>query len=276
MKITSIRKIGKSKIIKENDNIYVIKSKEKELNKLFKYLDKKGFTNHPNIIEEDDKEIKYEYIEKDVIENSDEEIKIIANLHQKTTQNKKISKRKHKDIYEKLISNIDYLKEYYEKVIRSIDEKTYMSPEEYHLARNYTLIYNALLSSEKDTNTWYKQVQDKSTERVSIVHNNLKEDNFHKGEKTILLSWEKYIIDSPALELYKYLRNKSDNIANYLNEYNSINELSKEEKLLLKILLETPSKYEKTNNNIENIRLLKDIFNNLRNINKAIESGVFD
>ena len=54
---------GKAKIIIEEDNKSVVKSKKKDLNELYEYLSLKGFECFPKIIEEDEDNVRYEYID---------------------------------------------------------------------------------------------------------------------------------------------------------------------------------------------------------------------
>ena len=168
---------GKAKIIVDENNKCVVKKKKKDLSELYDYLSLKGFDSYPKVIDEQDDELRYEYIES-VFATEDEKgkelIKTVADLHFRTTYFKDVSRKKYKEIHYKIINNIDYLKNYYEKLILKIDKKEYMSPYEYLIARNYSIIISALMYAEREINSWYKLVQNKDTERVSVVHNNLR------------------------------------------------------------------------------------------------------
>ena len=115
-KINKIQIRGNIKILTTEEGKFVIKPKKKDLSTLFNYLNTRGFTTYPEIIEERKDEIKYKYYEDNsFLSNMKDEdfIRTISNLHYKTTYYKDISRRKYKDIYNTLIGNIDYLKQYY-------------------------------------------------------------------------------------------------------------------------------------------------------------------
>ncbi len=274
--MNNIKLIGKAKII---NNEYVLKKKEKDLGRLFNILDKKEVNNHPVIIEDKDDITSYKYIvadseEIDVVEYAS----IVARLHNNTSQNKKISKKKYKDAHENIISYIDKVKEEYNTLILKAEEEVYPSPSNYLLSRNYSLFYLSLEQSEKDINKWYNSVKENETERICILNNNLKLENTIKSDKIYLLSWEKYIVDSPVLDIYKLIENDYKNIdilsftKTYLNEI----ELSSSEKLLLKSLIEIPIRIKLNKSEIDNIRVIKEALKYQNEINKIIKSGVLN
>lgn len=282
MKIKKIRIKGKAKILETDEEKLVIKPKKKDLQSLFDYLSKRDFNSFPTILDSTKDEIRYKYYEENPIFNEDsiideELIREVSNLHYKTTYFKNISRKKYKEIYNKLIDNIDYLKDYYSNLIKKIDEEIYMSPSNYLLARNYTIINSNLLYIEKELNAWYNLVKDKTKERVSIIHNNLKKDNFIRGEKNILTSWDNFLVDTPILDIYKLYKNeyKKMDFASLLKIYNETYPLNKEEIKLLWIMISMPKKIEKTDNEYNNIKEVKELLDYTYRTNEIIKSGIF-
>ena len=271
---------GKAKIIVEENNKCVIKKKKKDLSELYDYLALKGFDSYPKVIDEKDDELRYEYIES-IFTTEDEKgkelIKTVADLHFRTTYFKDVSRKKYKEIHYKIINNIDYLKNYYEKLILKIDKKEYMSPYEYLIARNYSIIISALMYAEREINSWYKLVQNKDTERVSVVHNNLRTSHFIKGDKGYLLNWDYSVVDTPILDLYKFYKREYNkyNFKTLLKEYNNNFKLSDEEIKLFCVLISIPDKIEIKDNMINSVRNAKKILDYIYLTNNLITSSVF-
>ena len=176
-KIKKIKIIGKAKIYETDDGKYVVKKEKKDLSNLFDYLSSRGITTFANRINKIDDLIRYEYVEtSNFINDSDyiDFIKNVAILHYKTAYFKTESRKVFKDIYNKLIEKID--------------NEHFMSPSSYLIARNYTIISSNLYFIERELNSWYNLVKDQTKTRVCIVNNNLKFDNFIKGNKLIFTS----------------------------------------------------------------------------------------
>ncbi len=280
-KISKIRLIGNVKIIETPIEKRVVKAKTKDLEPLFEYLKERGLDITPQILESTNTEITYKYYEENKtfqIDKSYDLIKLVSTLHYKTAYYKPVSRKKYKDIYNTLIDNVDYLKEYYNDLITKIDNTLFMSPSEYLLARNYTIINTSLIYIEKELNAWYNLVKDKTKERVSIVHNNLKLNNYIKGEKEVLTSWDNFLVDTPILDLYKLYKNEYKNIdfASLLKEYNNTFKLTKEEVKLLFILISMPIKLESTKDEYETVREVKRALDYIYRTNKVITSSIFN
>ena len=261
-KINKITIKGNVKILETEDKKIVIKKKSKDMNSLFDYLSRRNFLCYPNIEKETRNDVEYEYYnEKKYFDQNDDEdfIRTIADLHYKTTYYKDVSRLKYKDIYNTLIDNIDYLKEYYEKYISEADIETYMSPSNYLFVRNYSIVNSSLFYIEKELNAWYNLVKDKTKERVSVVHNNLRKDNFLRSDKDLLTGWENYMVDTPVLDIYKLYKNEYKNIdfKSMFKVYNDTFKLTKEELKLFFIMISMPKKLEKTDNEFNNVRNTK-------------------
>ncbi len=248
--------------VRIDDNI-VTKKLNKEVLELYDYLNIRNFNNFPEIVEVTDTEMKSQYIEKikyHEITEGIELIKVMAELHKKTLFLKTIDYNKYKEIYDKLLGNIEYLNDYYDKLIEEIELEEYMSPSHYLFARNYSVILGSLKYSKEKLNKWYSLVKDKSEERVCIVHNNISSDHFIKGDKNYLISFEKHLVDTPILDLFKYYKKEGykKNFKYLLTEYNKTLELLPEEDLLLKVLISLPPKMVLLKDEISNISYVYD------------------
>ncbi|MEG2457836.1 MAG: hypothetical protein RSB41_02990 [Bacilli bacterium] len=272
---------NKAKIIKKDNEVYVIKKTKKDLTKLNEYLDNRDFTSYPHILSKDNEYTKYEYIESKshiTDEKLVDLIKTVALLHYKTAYYKTVSRLKYKKIYEKLIDNVDYLKLYYEKLITDIESTIYFSPVDYLIARNYHIIKGSLDYSERTLNAWYREVNNKTKQRVVVVHNNLKQDHFIIGDIPYLINFDNYIIDSPVLDLYKLYKNEFSNydFKDLFKIYNSIFHLEKNEIMLLNILISIPGRIEETGNNLMDTKNINEIINFIYKSNDLVTSGVFE
>lgn len=237
---------GNCTIIDSTSGSYVIKNKpkDKDLISIFNYLKSRNFNYFPDIIldNRDDTYI-YNYLEDDDIINptkGEDLINLVGLLHSKTSYNKDISEETHKEIYENIKNNIMYLKDYYLKYFDLFLHDIYMSPSKYEFVRNYSKINTALDFCEKELDDWYNIVKDKKTERISLIHNNLKLDHLIKSNgNDYLISWDKSKFDTPVLDLTTLYKNNFWELefTNLYKKYLSINRLSDEEQKLFFILI---------------------------------------
>ena len=256
-------KIRKNSVIINEDR--VVKKRNDKVLELYNYLDEVGYDNYPRVIDSDEDSISSEYINSkknhELIKGTDF-IKAVANLHNKTLTYKDVSKNKYKKIYDMLLSNIEYLKKFYENKIKIIEEEIYMSPSNYLLIRNYSIINESLNYSKNTLKKWFKLVQNKSKERVCVVHNNLSLDHYIKGDKDYLLSFDNYLVDTPVLDLYKFYIKEGINLdfISLIKEYNNSFTMLEEEKLLFNILISMPPKIENIKDEYLNSINIKDTF----------------
>lgn len=268
------RKYRNSVIIEDNT---VSKKRNDDVLELYEYLTISNFDNFPKVLDVDDEYIRSEYIESVKYHETTlgiELIRTMANLHSKTIFYKDISKNKHKEVYDKLLGNIEYLKNYYEEVIENIESEVYMSPSHYLFARNYSVIIGSLKYSEDELNKWFNIVKDKTTERVCIVHNNIRKEHFIKGDKNYLISWEKHLVDTPILDLYKYYKTEGFklNFNLLFNEYKNNFSLLPEEEKLFKILISLPPKMDFKDDELENTIYVKDSLKYIYDSYKIVSS----
>lgn len=242
-----INKITLKKGVKIIDNSYVIKKKKKDLNNTYNYLLSRSFDYFPEVINEDNENIYYKYIE-DIEEPNEQKIidlvSLLALLHSKTTFYKEIDLDHYKAIYESINNDIDDTYNYYNNLMDNIDNEVYMSPANYLIARNITLIYKSLNYAKENISAWYKMIEDKRKVRVVTVHNNLSLDHYLKADKPYLISWDNSIIDMPIYDLVSLYKNNclnfefSDLLKIYLHKY----PLNDEEMTLFLTMISIPNK----------------------------------
>ena len=242
-------KNGKVIIVSDEVNKYVIKKNQRN-QEIFAYLRNRSFDYYPKILNDsnDSYEIS-EYIYDDYIPDEQKMldlIKLVSLLHNKTTHYKEVDFADYKTIYETLSNNIEYLYSYYNDIITLIETKVYMSPSEYLLARNISKIFGALNFSKQELEKWYKLVENKTKQRVVVLHNNLDLSHFRSNTKNYLLSWDKAKLGIPIFDLYiLYKRHGLDfNFEEILKYYESSYKLQEDEKILFFILIALPDKIE--------------------------------
>ena len=266
--------INSAKII---DNKYVIKKKKDNTLKTYSYLLSRSFNYMPEIIKEDDNYIYYKYISD--IDEPDEQkiidlIYLISLLHSKTTYYKEIDLDKYKEIYENINKEIDDTYNYYNQLMDNIEQEIYMSPANYLIARNISIIYKNLVYAKDSIDKWYKIIEDKRRIRVVTIHNNLLLEHYLKDEdKSYLISWDKSRRDMPIYDLVSLYKNNylDFEFTSLLKIYLSKYPLTKEEMLLFLTLIAIPSKikYEETEyKNVLNIRRIIDYIYKTDNILK--------
>lgn len=242
-------KNGKVIIVSDEVNKYVIKKNQRNQG-IFEYLRNRSFDYYPKILNDsnDSYEIS-EYIYDDYIPDEQKMldlIKLVSLLHNKTTHYKEVDFADYKTIYETLSNNIEYLYSYYNDIITLIETKVYMSPSEYLLARNISKIFGSLNFSKQELEKWYKLVENKTKQRVVVLHNNLDLSHFRSNTKNYLLSWDKAKLGIPIFDLYiLYKRHGLDfNFEEILKYYESSYKLQEDEKILFFILIALPDKIE--------------------------------
>lgn len=242
-------KNGKVIIVSDEVNKYVIKKNQRN-QEIFEYLRNRSFDYYPKILNDsnDSYEIS-EYIYDDYIPDEQKMldlIKLVSLLHNKTTHYKEVDFADYKTIYETLSNNIEYLYSYYNDIITLIETKVYMSPSEYLLARNISKIFGSLNFSKQELEKWYKLVENKTKQRVVVLHNNLDLSHFRSNTKNYLLSWDKAKLGIPIFDLYiLYKRHGLDfNFEEILKYYESSYKLQEDEKILFFILIALPDKIE--------------------------------
>jgi hypothetical protein len=261
---------GKVKILKCNNQDVVIKPKNSYNNNLVeihKYLKSRDFNNFVPIIDYNrENYFVYPYIIEDKIpyeQKTNELAKTVAIMHAKTSYFKDVNESTFDEIYNNINNNIDYLTEYYSKMYDDIFLKRYYTPFENLFIDSYSKISNVLLFSKSELDIWYELASEKKTQRVSLVHNDLKNDHYLKGDEDYLISFDKSKIDTPVLDLYKFYKNEYDsvNFSEILKTYLYHFELNEDELKLFFILISIPDEFKYTLNNYNDVKNFYKIIN---------------
>lgn len=242
-------KNGRVQIIDTDRGKYVYKE-SKIKNDILDYLKTRAFDYMPNIINEpyDDYQIT-EFLEDYDIPKEQkilDMITLLSLLHSKTTHFKEVDINDYEKIYEDLDNNIEYLYGYYNDLMMVIESKVYMSPSEYLLARNISVIFRTIDESRNRLTHWHTLINEKRKQRNVVLHNNPKLEHFIRNEKSYLISWDKAKIGSPVFDLYKLYKNHAldFDFSDILKEYESRYPLMEDEKELFFILILLPSALE--------------------------------
>ena len=253
---------GKSTILETTCGDFIIKPKNKDINELYTYLTNRGFTNYPKIIDSSRDEVNvFEYVEDVKLpkeQKCDDLIEIIASLHNKTSYFKEVSEDRFKSIYEDVLSNINYLSNYYNTLYEIGFNEVYASPSNYIFMRNYYKLNSALEYAKSELENWYSLVTSETKIRVCLIHNNL-ELNHLLNDK--LISWDNYMIDNPVIDIVKLYKKewKNINFSEILERYMYKFPLLEYEKKLLFILISMPPEIKKSDNEFEKCKVVSEV-----------------
>ena len=241
---------GNAHILNSTSGDIVIKEKKKDPKELYDYLYSRNFSNMPPIVD-DNREgvVIYSYVADTSMpkeQKASDLIKVLANLHQKTTYYKEVSTDEYKKIYEKIKEQIDYLRYYYDTTFDEFFKEVYPSPSHYFLLTNISKILAAFDFASHELESWYEKVIDLKKYRVCQIHNKASLEHFHKSDKEYLISWEDSRRDSPVLDLIKFYQEEYFDLPfqTLLGTYQKINPLSDEEKQLFFIVISIPFKVD--------------------------------
>ena len=257
---------GKSTLLETTSGNFIVKPKNKNIFELYNYLLSRGFDHFPKLIDASRKEVNvFEYVEDFSIPKEQkimDLIDILASLHNKTSYFKEVSEDTYKAIYENIMSNINYLMNYYDTLYEKHFPEIYFSPSTYIFMRNYYKIMSSLEFSLHQTEEWYNHIIDEHQIRVCVVHNNVSLDHFLKKDYAYLISWDNYMFDTPIIDLVKLYKKEWQNSSfkECLKRYMYKFPLLDYEKELFFILISIP---------IE-LHLEDDEFTNTKNISEFL------
>lgn len=236
------------------DNKIVIKDKKNNnLDKIYRYLKSRSFDYFPEPLLLDDRYEAYPFIEdtEEPLEQKAIDLThLLSLLHNKTTFYREIDIDKNKEIYEDILTKLEYLDNYYTDLITIIEKEIYMSPSAYLIARNINIIYESIYFAKESVEAWYKKIENNKNERVVNIHNNINLDHYIKSDKPYLISWNKSRTDNPIYDLLSFYQNHyleldfDDLFHYYENNY----PLKEEERILLFTYMAIPPKIEIENN----------------------------
>lgn len=250
---------GSARILETTSGNFVIKKKIDKENDLFSYLSSRGFENFPLLVDSSRKDVNvYEYVEDAFYpkeQRANDMIKLVANLHYKTSYYKDVTEDNYKEVYESIKSNIIYLSDKFEEYFDIFFRQIYHSPSIYLFMQNFSKIKADLNFCQNELDSWYDLVKDKKKTRVSVCHNNLSLDHYLKNKKDYLISWGKANIDTPVLDLVTFYKREYFNLnfENLLNSYFKICSYNEDEKKLFFILIALPNEIEFLPNEFESV-----------------------
>ena len=270
----SYKKNGKAIFADTNIGKVVIK-KNSNKDYIYDYLNTRSFNYYPEILDEGQFVIT-RYIEDIDIPKEQkiiDLINLVSILHSKTTHYRETSEDEYKKIYEDLSNNYEYLYEYYLELITFIEEKVFMSPSEYLLARNISFIFASIEKGKDYIEKWYEKVEGLNKVRVSIVHNNLNLSHYIRNSREYLISWDKSKIDIPIFDLYNLYNSHYLDFEFYdlLKIYEQNYPLKDYELGLLFILINMPSKIEFNDTEFNMCKKISGEIDRLYKSNKLIE-----
>lgn len=256
-KPTKITIAGKAKILSSGEKKYVIKQKNKDLKSLYNYLNTRQFRNYPEIINEDNDNYYFDYIESvnvPINQKASDMANLLALLHNKTAYFKPITADYIKEIYENVESNIIDIENYYSELFEQIAGEAVMSPSNYLLIRNSSKLLANFKFIKTELDKWLKMMSEKTKERVVYCHNNLSIEHCLSNTEDYFISWDKYSIDTPVLDLLNLFHNDYNkyDFSNFFEIYNQRFPLNDEEKKLFFIMISLPHKTEFTASEYDN------------------------
>ena len=233
--------------IKLKNNVVYKKTNQKVID-LIDYLKNKGFNNIP-MYRFDKDFITYDYIEDFAKTNEEkalELIKVFALMHSKTSYYKEINSDEINRIYHKYQDHLNYYIVYFKNYFNHKIDNEFLSPDEYLILSNYTVINNYLNLGLSYLEEWFNNISKKSSIRLSVVHNNVNLDHLIINQNNYLISYDHATFDLPIIDLVLFYVKYFDqfDFIKLFNEYNNIDMLDKEEILLLKVLLIINFKYD--------------------------------
>lgn len=265
LQILKITIKGRIKIIDVGDNIYVIKKRCNKSEKLFRYLKSRSFICFPKIVFRTDNYDFYEFINDvgiSIEERAMDMVKVVADLHGKTTFYRDVDDDYYKEIYESVLDRIEYLNNYYNDLAEIFEKEEFMSPSHYLFLRNFNKLLISFSYARYSIEEWYKIIKEKRRVRIVNIHNNLFLTHCLISDKPYLISWDKSKKDMPIydmIKVYKEYYSKLD-FLELLKRYELIYPWLLEEKKLFFCLISIPSKVEFNDSEYVMCHKLKELY----------------
>lgn len=272
IKIKSYRKYNNSYVVETNEGKLFI-SENKNNRNIFEYLEAKSFDNYPKILLNDRYQVTKYIKELDIpIEQKiNDLIDTVSLLHKKTSYSKKVNNDDYIKIYEDLVNEYNYLFNYYNNIIESIDNSIFLSPSNYLLSLNITLILDSLNIGMGYLENWLEKIKKVDKMRVCVINNDLSLSNYRRSDKSYLINWNRSKIDIPVYDLYNFYNNENSiDFIDTLNRYEKKSPLSEIEKDLLIILLLMPDKLNLNDKEYDKCKSIKKCITKLLKTHKLI------
>lgn len=260
---------GSAHILKSSLGNIVIKEKKNDISGLYHYLQTRGFSSFPNLVDDSREGVNvFEYLDDSKIpleQKAEDFMVLVATLHSKTSYEHDVVEDDFKQIYDLIHEKIEYLKYYYESLYQEYFKSVYPSPHEYLFLLNYSKIYASLKFSEQELEDWYSHVKDLKKVRICQIHHHLSLEHYLCGQKEALCSWEYSKKDSPVLDLIEFYQNSyfDLNFQNLLQKYYSICPWSQEEKELFYTVISIPFKFDEKGSEFDIVRHVREVLDYL-------------
>lgn len=272
-----IKYLKKVKIIETDKGTYALKTKTSNNSKIYDYLENRNFENYLPLINspKDPYEI-CKYIKDSEMSKEDKALNLIyilSILHTKTTVYENINFDSIKEIYESNLKELEYLDYYYHDLQDYIENKVYMSPEEYLLIRNITNVYNAIFFSKDSLEKWYNEKKKQTRERYVLLHNNISIEHFLLcKDKAYLINWNKSKRGYPIYDLLTFFKNEYQDLEfeSLYNLYQTKYKYTYDEKLLFFSLIAKPWKITFTNNHYNNTIIVTNLIEYIEKGSKLV------
>ncbi len=257
-------KRGKITILETTSGNFVVKPKENDVAKVYRYLQSRNFHEFPELVDFSRADVNmFSYVEDTPMpteQKAQDLIGILASLHQKTAYFKTVSLDTYQEIYENIDSNIQYLKQYYDTLFDTCFLENYMSPSHYLFMRNSSKILSSLDFAKRELDDWFELVKQESRQRVSFIHNNMSLEHYLKGDRDYFISWEKSKIDSPVLDLVHFYQTDYFDVEfiTLFQKYQEKFPLQEAEKKLFFILISLPMKMTFTEEEFQNCKMVRE------------------
>lgn len=259
IKPISIKKQGSATIITTSNHKYVAKKNNRKADS-FDYLQTRNFNNFPRIYSHlEDEILLMDYIEDSKIpmeQKLQDIVYLDSILHNKTTFYKDVDNDYIKKIYEEVLERQNTIYQYYNELQNMIELEVYMSPSNYLLIRNISLIYMSLNQGRKYIEKWYNLIKEKHKVRFAYIHGNLEEPHLIEGDNLYFISWDHSRVDLPIYDLEIFYRKSFMDISleEILEIYASKYPLNQEEYFLLLALLLIPEKIDITSKEYDKVK----------------------
>ena len=276
----SYRRNKRVEIIESPEGSYVLK---KDCNNydIYQYLNSRNFTYYPNNYNDNSDNYDLSTYIEDVSLNKEQKLNdliyILSTLHYKTSFKRELDLDEIKAMYEEVIKKIEYLISYYRSLNDYLDTILLLSPSEYLLVRNISLVYQMLDISQRMMEDWYQSIQEEKSMRVSLIHNNVDLDHLLVNNSYYLISWDYSRFDMPVIDLVTFYQKyyKEIDLKSVLHDYETINKLSKMEMKLLLAKLSIPLEIKLSNTTFNDTKRVNDLIIYLKKVYKYIETSDF-
>lgn len=255
---------GKATILETTSGSVVVKPKENDITKVYRYLQSRSFLNYPKLIDYSREDVNvFAYVDDismPVEQKAQDLILTLASLHQKTAYFKTVSLDNYQEIYESIDSNILYYQQYYNHMFDEIFKVVYQSPSQYLFMRNCSKILASLDFAKKELDEWFELVKKEEKQRVCFIHNNICLEHYLKSDQDYFISWEKSKIDSPVLDLVHFYQKDYFEVefSSLFRKYQEKFPLLEAEKKLFFILVSLPRKIVKHEQEFQNCKMVRE------------------